>query len=251
MNSPKTNAKEQINGEQMLILVLSVYVLAALLVETLMTLPAEVARLLDVVDNIICVVFLWDFFFRLKRAENKLAFLKWGWIDFVSSIPNLDVLRWGRAVRLARLFRILRAIRSIKTLGTAIFAHRAKGAFLSASLMAALVIVFSSIVVLNCETADNSNIKTAGDALWWAAATVTTVGYGDHYPVTSGGRIVGALLMLAGIGLFGTFTAFIASLFVESHGHEKEKLEALTQEVKSLREKIESLDRSGNDRTNH
>jgi voltage-gated potassium channel len=248
MNSPQTNANEQISGSQMLILVLSVYVLAALLVETLFKLPSETTQLLGIVDTIVCFVFLWDFFVRLKRARNKLAFLKWGWIDFVSSIPMLDVLRWGRTVRVVRLFRILRAVRSVKVLGTALFAQRAKGAFLSATLMAVLVIIFSCIVVLNCETAENSNIKTASDALWWSAATVTTVGYGDHYPVTTAGRIVGVVLMLVGIGLFGTFTAFVASLFVQQ---DNKQLEALTQEVKLLREKLESLDRSGNDRTNH
>lgn len=61
------------------------------------------------------------------------------------------------------------------------------------------------------ETAPESNIKTAEDAIWWAFVTITTVGYGDRFPVTTEGRIIAALLMTAGVGLFGTFTGFIAS----------------------------------------
>jgi len=245
MNPAPATEREQPKGSQILILVLSVYVLAALLIETFVKLPVETSRLLQTVDTLICFVFLADFFVRLWRAESKLAFLKWGWIDFVSSIPYLGALRWGRAVRVVRIFRILRAVRSVKVLGGVIFQHRAKGAFLSASLMAALLMIFSSIVILNCETTDTANIKTANDALWWAATTITTVGYGDHYPVTTGGRIVGVLLMFAGIGLFGTFTAFVASLFIESGRETDAKLDALSQEVKLLREKLESLDRKG------
>ncbi len=251
MNPAPAIEKEQLRGSQVLILVLSVYVLLALLVQTLVVLPAETNALLETVDTVICFVFLWDFFVRLKRAENKLAFLKWGWIDFVSSIPYLGALRWGRAVRVVRIFRILRAVRSVKVLAGVIFQQRAKGAFMSASLMAVLMMIFSSIVILNCETADGANIKTAGDALWWSVVTITTVGYGDRYPVTTGGRIVGAMLMLTGIGLFGMFTAYVASLFVELDKQEDNKLEALTQEVKLLREKLETLNRSGNDRTDN
>ena len=61
----------------------------------------------------------------------------------------------------------------------------------------------------------NSNIKTAEDAIWWAWVTITTVGYGDKYPVTTEGRIIASFLMTAGVGLFGTFTGFIASWFLE------------------------------------
>ncbi|WP_338327313.1 potassium channel family protein [Porphyromonas gingivalis] len=62
-----------------------------------------------------------------------------------------------------------------------------------------------------------SNITTAEDAIWWSYVTITTVGYGDKYPVTTEGRIIAMFLMTAGVGLFGTFTAYIASLFVSDN----------------------------------
>jgi voltage-gated potassium channel len=231
---------EKISAGQMLILGLSLYVLLALLVEALFTLPPETVRLLQIIDTLICLVFIGDFCVRLWRAERKWAYLKWGWIDLVSSIPNCDLLRWGRAIR---ILRILRAIRSLKAVGSILFRQRAKGAFLSVTLMAILLVIFSSITVLNCETAERSNIKTAGDALWWSVATITTVGYGDHYPVTTEGRLLGVVLMIAGIGLFGTFTAFIAAYFLDSGKSTNARIEALAGEIKQLRDHLKSNDR--------
>ena len=81
-------------------------------------------------------------------------------------------------------------------------------------LLAIILIIFASISVLQFETDPNSNIKTAEDALWWSYTTITTVGYGDKFPVTTGGRAIGVILMTGGVGLFGTFTAFISSWFL-------------------------------------
>lgn len=207
-----------------LVLVLSIYVLAALLVDTLFKLPIEISRLLYYTDNIICAVFFYDFCIRLYRAENKWKFLQWGWIDLLSSIPAIDYLRVGRTFRLIRLLRLLRAFRSTKLLINHIFRNRAQGALSTVSIIAILLIIFSSIAILQVEDNPNSNIKTAEDAIWWAYVTITTVGYGDKYPVTIEGRIIAGILMTAGVGLFGTFTAFVASWFV-SDKKQKEKTE--------------------------
>lgn len=88
-----------------------------------------------------------------------------------------------------------------------------------------LIIIFSSISILTVETAPESNIKTAEDAIWWTIVTITTVGYGDKFPVTTEGRLIGVLVMVAGVGLFGTYTGYIASLFVCEQKKEDEKVE--------------------------
>lgn len=198
----------------LLVLFLSVYVLLALLVDTFLTVPVEIGKILGLVDNAICIFFLFEFGIRFYRAESKLKFMKWGWIDLISSIPNVDFLRAGRTLRLIRLLRILRAFRSTKHLVNHVFQNKAQGAFTTVCILAVILIIFSSISVLQFETDPNSNIKTAEDALWWSYVTITTVGYGDKFPVTSGGRIIGVLLMTAGVGLFGTFTAFVSSWFL-------------------------------------
>jgi voltage-gated potassium channel len=64
------------------------------------------------------------------------------------------------------------------------------------------------------EYAPGANITTAGDALWWGYVTATTVGYGDQYPVTTGGRITGLIMLTVGVALFATFSGFLANLFL-------------------------------------
>ena len=205
------------------ILVLSLYVLIALLIDTFFRLESEVSRLLSLIDDVICVFFLYDFCVRFYRAENKLRFMRWGWIDLLSSIPSLEYFRPGRALRLFRLLRVLRAFRSLRHLAGHIFQKRVQGAFTSVAILAVLMVIFSSVAILQVEDDPNSNIKTAEDALWWAYVTITTVGYGDRYPVTTEGRIIAAFLMTMGVGLLGTFTAFVASWFVEERQEEHEK----------------------------
>jgi voltage-gated potassium channel len=82
---------------------------------------------------------------------------------------------------------------------------------------AATLFLGAWLVLLFDERASGSNIHTYPDALWWAIVTVTTVGYGDRYPVSAGGRAVAVVLMLVGIGLIGTLTATVASVFIKEH----------------------------------
>jgi voltage-gated potassium channel len=198
----------------LLVLVLSIYVLAVLAVDTLVKLPPETARLLHFIDEGICFFFLFEFSLRFYRAPNKLQFMRWGWLDLLASIPSLPLLRIGRVLRLIRLLRILRAFRSARYLIAYVFRSRVQGTFTAVTIIALLLVLCSSIAILQVETQPNSNIKSAEDALWWSYVTITTVGYGDKYPVTSEGRLIAAVLMTAGVGLFGVFTGFLASWFV-------------------------------------
>lgn len=141
--------------------------------------------------------------------------MKWGWIDLISSIPNVDFLRAGSTLRLIRLLRILRAFRSTRHLVNHIFRNRAQGTLTTVSILAVILIIFSSISILQFETDPNSNIITAEDAIWWSYVTITTVNYGDKFAVTTGGRIIGAVLMTGGVGLFGTFAAFVSTWVYE------------------------------------
>jgi voltage-gated potassium channel len=207
----------------LIVLVLSLYILGALVVDTFLDLSAETSKILEYVDSVICIFFLVEFFVRLYQAESKLKFMKWGWIDLIASIPTFNYFRYARVFRLIRLLRIVRTFRTTQQFIGHIYKNRAEGAFTTVSMIAFLLITFSSIAILQFETAPTSNIKTAEDALWWSYATVTTVGYGDKYPVTTAGRIIGILLMTGGVGLFGTFSGFIASWFMGGAKPEDEK----------------------------
>lgn len=101
MKPPKSN---DVTLWKLVILALSLYVLGALFVDTVFTLPKEVSTILERADVLVCVLFLCDFAVNLIKAPSKLKFLKWGWIDLVSSIPNLSMFRWGRVARVIRVF---------------------------------------------------------------------------------------------------------------------------------------------------
>jgi voltage-gated potassium channel len=209
-------AKKEISLFNIIILILSLYIILSLIVTTFFTLSNEIVILLNYVDNFICIIFLVDFGIRFKNANNKLVFMKWGWIDLVASIPFLDIFRAGRLLRLIRLLRIFRALKSTKLIFEHINRNKKQSALTSVALLSFVVVIFSSIAILEFETEVNSNIKTAEDAIWWSYVTITTVGYGDKFPVTSEGRIIGAILMTTGVGIFGTFTALVSSWFIQN-----------------------------------
>ena len=209
--------EEKLNFLNLLIILLTFYVMGSLIADTFFHLPPETATVLNYIDNLICGVFLIDFVIRFRNAKSKAQFMKWGWIDLVASIPTLGFMRAARIVRLIRLIRIIRAFRSARLVVQHLFRNKVQGTLTSVSLFAVLMLLFSSIAILQFETAPDSNIKTAGDAIWWAYVTITTVGYGDKYPVTAEGRIIAAILMTAGAGLFGTFTAYVSSWFIKDN----------------------------------
>jgi voltage-gated potassium channel len=213
--------KHKLTFQDLVIMVLSVYVLMALLVDSFFRLSDEISRLLTMIDNGICIVFLYDFGYRFVKAESKLKFMRWGWIDLVSSIPMFGYLQYGRVFRLVRIIRIMRAFRSIRRLTQQLFQSKINGTFASASLIALLTVIFGSIAILQVERSAVSNIKTAEDAIWWAFTTITTIGYGDLYPVTVEGRLIAATLAICGMGLFGTFTGYVAHWFLGSSEQEK------------------------------
>jgi voltage-gated potassium channel len=199
----------------LMVLALTIFVLGAIAVDTIFEIPNEVSTLLDYFDFAICIIFFIEFLYRFWRAENKWRFMRWGWIDLISSIPMVDWLRAGRVLRVIRIIRIIRAFRSINKLMHHLFKDRAQGTITSMSIFATMLLMVSSILILQVENAPNSNILSAEDALWWAYVTITTVGYGDLYPVTTEGRLISAVLMTGGVGLFGTFAAYVASWFME------------------------------------
>jgi len=211
LNEESTNKIGILN---IIVIILSIYVLGALLIDTIIVLSEETSILLYYIDNTICVFFLIEFFIRFYKSKNKLNFIKWGWIDLVASIPMVGFLRFGRILRLIRLIRVIRDFKSTHHLINHIFSNRAQGAFTSVAVIAILFVIFSAIAILQVENDPNSNIKTAEDAIWWAYVTITTVGYGDKFPVTTEGRIIASILMTVGVGLFGTFTAFVSSWFI-------------------------------------
>jgi len=245
----EADAAKRLTPLQVATLILSIYVLIALLVQSVFQLPAAADALLDRIDFFVCLVFLADFFARFARAPSKLAFLKWGWIDFVSSIPMLDIFRIGRVVRIVRIFRVLRAFRSTKNLVSYLLRERKTTSLAAVAATSFVLMVFAAIAMLQFETSPDSNIKTPIDAFWWAFVTVTTVGYGDRFPITAEGRIVACVLLTVGVAVFATFTGFVASLLVERTPENAASDQAeVVSELQKLRAQLESLEEMLNQR---
>jgi len=238
--NPAAQQPEEIGPFQFVVLVLSLVVLAILVLETVVEMPTEVSVLLACIDNFLCVVLLTDFFLRLRKAPDKWHFMRWGWIDLLASIPNLEMLRLGRLVRVFRVLRMLRGVRLVHRLLTTIFRHRIQGGLSMVGLTVFLMLSFSSISILLLEQDPDATITTAGDAIWWSVATLTTVGYGDLFPVTVEGRILAATLMFSGLGLFGTISGITASLFVGASSDD-EVIVPLAEEIRKLRVEVASL----------
>jgi len=114
----------------LLMLVLSLFAIAALGVEVAMRLKPEVRAVLDYADYGVCVLFAGDFVVSLYRApDRRRYFFRWGWLDLLSSIPVLSVARWGRIARIARVFRVLRGVRATREITAVILKERARNTF--------------------------------------------------------------------------------------------------------------------------
>jgi voltage-gated potassium channel len=156
-----------------------------------------------VIDFVAWATFAVDYAVRIHLAEDR-----WG---FVRSHP-LDLA----AVALPAL-RVLRLLASIARVGALAQRGRSERVMVTTTLVAVTVVIGAAATVLDAErSAPGSNITTFPDALWWAATTVTTVGYGDRFPVTAEGRLVGVLLMVVGIAVFGSITAALAGRLIRA-----------------------------------
>ena len=203
---------------------------------TFVPLPAAIKQILTVFDYGVALIFLVDFLFRLLRAPKKLEYMRtWGWLDMLSAvpIPFFSIFRIVRVIRVAITLRKMR----LKDVERSITKHPARSTIIATGFLAFLVMVSGSAIMLAVEKGDPSaNIRTGGDALWWAIVTMATVGYGDKYPVTGGGRIIATVVMAVGIVIFGVLSSYLASTFISSN--EAQAKEAM---IAALKEDLDTI----------
>jgi voltage-gated potassium channel len=238
MNDAAKTSRSGIGPYEFFMLCLCVWALLTLATSTFLKISDSTATILTYADYAVCGLFFLDFLRSLRHAPNKLAYLaRWGWIDLLSSIPTVGTLRWGRAARILRILRVMRGLRSARTIARFLADRRAESAFLASIMLTLLVVVSGSIAILQFEPAAGGTIRSAQDAMWWAVSTMTTVGYGDTYPITPEGRLVAVCLMVAGVGLFGSLSGLVASWFLRPVAKEQDlemsEIRDLLREVKS------------------
>jgi voltage-gated potassium channel len=202
---------------ELFIVALTVFSLVMVAAYYLLSLTEATKQTLLWIDICISLIFLADSFGCLRRARDKRAYLRWGWLDFLGSIPLILPLRIVRLGRLIRAWRTLR-MRRLSQVGQDLDQNRAESAALITVFLAIVVLTTATVAVLEFESeVAGANIRSGGDAFWWAIVTLATVGYGDFYPVTLSGRIAAIALMTVGIGIFGVLASYLANLFLPTH----------------------------------
>ena len=233
--------KVRLNGWDWVVFVVALGALLLVLLETFLVLSAPTLAVFRWIDNAACGIFFIDVLVRWRRMGWSAEFWRWGWVDLLAAIPFDAAFRTLQIIRVYRILRVLRILYKLQELTTGTTLNER---LLALPGVAVVMIVFSTALMVEAERhAPGATIKSGGDALWWALTTVTTVGYGDTYPVTTEGRIIAAGLMLVGIALFGSISAIVTSKLIlpkETKDHEELRCEvrALHGEIRDLRDEL-------------
>ena len=229
---------------------LSLFAIFLVSIELLFDLPNDLLQMYLVVDFIICMIFLGEFLVRFFASKHKFFFFYNHFFDLLGSIP-LDFLRFARIARLFLIYRLFRSMKNTRKLRGLLKQENrslsmiALDSFLFIFLTTSFLILTSSFLILIFEKTNRieANITTPGDAFWWAWVTITTVGYGDHYPGTVPGKIVASFLMVFGIALFSSITVTLSTALLSFRDvKEKDKNhEVLKKEIDNLKEMIEKI----------
>jgi voltage-gated potassium channel len=194
---------------------------------------------------VLSLLFLFDFFRSLIQAKDKLHYLRWGWLDLLGGIPFFPILGFARIARIVRGVRRVRRVRTSE-IRHQFTAQRAESALLSTALVALIVVFVGSVLLVNVESqAPHGNIVSGEDALWWVLVTISTVGYGDLYPVTDSGRLIAGIVIIVGVALYSVIVSFLASKFVRQGPQDRDQLSDIKAELEELRRLVEERQRLG------
>ena len=187
---------------------------------------------LELLELAITALFVAEFASRFLAAHDRAQYLRGHWIDLVALTPPI---RAARVLRLLRLLRLVRAFAGVYRAAVHVqsLARHRGFAWLVVAWLAVMVIC--SIALYAAEHGINKAIESPFDALWWGVVTLSTVGYGDVYPITPEGRLAAMILMVLGIGLFSAITATATSYLISTGrphdesrgGHFVEEMERL------------------------
>lgn len=175
----------------------------------------ELAHAIGWIDFGFCTLFVIDFGARFRRATRKWAFVRRNFWDLLGSIPLAGPLRTARAIRLIRLVRLTRIAMLIRRLVQRYDLPVPGRALAGLGAVTTGIWIGAALLFFWFEHGVNEGIESIDDALWWSMTTLSTVGYGDLYPVSEGGRIVAISTMILGIGVLGTLAATLATALVD------------------------------------
>lgn len=194
---------------KLLVLLFSLLGIVILIYSFFLPTDSEIYRLLWYYDFILCLYFLFDFLKQFFESKNKFRFFfTVGWLDLLSAVPVMYQFRFFRIFRIVRIIRILNSITSLASILNFIKSKPKQSffGFIIFFIVSSLLITSVGVLYLEQEV---GNITTAEDCLWWAMVTISTVGYGDLYPVTNLGRFLAMILIFTGVVSFGALLSYI------------------------------------------
>ena len=190
-------------------------------------------------------VFASEVIVMLSIVPDRKAWLRRHWIDVAVTVltPPFAPAAWqaGRVFRLVRLLRLARLFSLRRLLSL-------EGMKYAALLVAAVVVVGGAAYASVEKVDPEGHTLTTWDGIWWAVTTVTTVGYGDLYPKTDGGRAIAMSIMLVGIGFVALFTAFIADRFIRVQTETEAKEDLILTELRSISARLDRLEQNAGSR---
>ena len=224
MNEKETHNLGKTILDEVAMILLSLASVILLVYEVVADLSIQQEVLIERIDIVIALIFLGEFIYKFVRSQNRKAFFKSHWWELLAAIPvtstatqALRGLRVLRLIRLVRLLRLIRVITRIKIL-LDFYKRFSKQTYLIYIMLVAGAVSLAGATGFHLfENGTNPNVHSFFDSFWWTVVTMATVGYGDIYPVTTGGRIIAMFLMVIGIGILGAFTASIISYIVKEN----------------------------------
>lgn len=220
---------------QIFMVLMTLLALAIAFAYYMIPLPDTVDQVLYIVDNLVVLTLLFDFFAHLFTQRARIHYLlTYGWLDLLGALPGLPLLRLAR---LPGLVIMVRELMRTTPKDTRIAARQrlAESTLLTVVFVVMFVVIIGSILIVLIEApVPGANIKTGDDAVWWAIVTVSTVGYGDKYPVTLAGRLIGTAMIVMGVSLFSVLTSYIATQFMARRRSSNiSEVELLRQEMRA------------------
>jgi len=205
---------------QIFIVFVTLLALAITALYYLAPLSQHAREVLFLVNFVNSLILLFDFGVRLLHAPRKRAYLlPLGICDLLGSLPFMPLLRLFRIPTLVLAVKELRHTTPREVLETA-RERLAESTLLSGIIIVFLVVTLGGTAMVAVEEpVPGSNIKNGGDALWFAIVTISTVGYGDLFPITAAGRVIGSVMIVVGVGIFSVLTGYISTQFLSRRRH--------------------------------
>ncbi len=170
-------------------------------------------------DLAITTFFVLEILCKLMVAPRTVFFLKKNLVDIIAILPLFRVFRLARTARLLRILRIFRTVRVGRILRSDLVKKRTHILFRSETTTMVtyllLSVIFGTFGIMYFERETNEMFGTVSDGLWWCIVTITTVGYGDKFPITLGGRIIAITIMFVGLSFYALLTGTISTFLIE------------------------------------